>query len=196
MVAVGEDYTLALKADGTVWAWGRNTWGQLGIGYGTVGGVESAPVQLRFTKIEGYQRPADLEWDENRFHLEETYSVAGYKRRMSEARITSELNALRQYTPIYSSQKKIVKIAAGMDFAMAIDSDGTVYTWGRNTAGQIGNGSKSLENTSYSEQYYPTPVTVEYFRELRNSADPESPLRIVDIATGVQNGQSLSLIHI
>ncbi|MBI4241090.1 MAG: hypothetical protein HY613_05180, partial [Candidatus Rokubacteria bacterium] len=31
-IAVGEDHNLALKANGTVWAWGGNGWGQLGDG--------------------------------------------------------------------------------------------------------------------------------------------------------------------
>ena len=31
-VAGGEAHSLALKGDGTVWAWGQNTQGQLGIG--------------------------------------------------------------------------------------------------------------------------------------------------------------------
>ena len=30
MVAAGSDHTLALKDDGTVWAWGNNSYGQLG----------------------------------------------------------------------------------------------------------------------------------------------------------------------
>ena len=31
MVAAGRDFTLALRADGTVWAWGDNTAGFLGV---------------------------------------------------------------------------------------------------------------------------------------------------------------------
>ncbi|SFJ59042.1 Regulator of chromosome condensation (RCC1) repeat-containing protein [Paenibacillus sp. UNC496MF] len=31
-IAAGIDHSLALKSDGTVWAWGRNLYGQLGIG--------------------------------------------------------------------------------------------------------------------------------------------------------------------
>ncbi len=32
MIAAGDFHTLALKDDGTLWAWGRNNYGQLGDG--------------------------------------------------------------------------------------------------------------------------------------------------------------------
>ena len=31
-VSAGERHTLALKSDGTLWAWGWNNWGQIGDG--------------------------------------------------------------------------------------------------------------------------------------------------------------------
>jgi len=31
-VSAGRDHSLALKTDGTLWAWGANSWGQLGNG--------------------------------------------------------------------------------------------------------------------------------------------------------------------
>lgn len=43
-VAAGFNYSLALKSDGTVWAWGGNSSGQLGLGYTSTS--ESAPVQI------------------------------------------------------------------------------------------------------------------------------------------------------
>lgn len=32
-VAAGSDHTCALRADGSLWCWGSNSWGQLGLGY-------------------------------------------------------------------------------------------------------------------------------------------------------------------
>ncbi len=43
-IAAGYNYSLALKRDGTVWGWGSNSWGQLGLGYDST--FESVPVQI------------------------------------------------------------------------------------------------------------------------------------------------------
>jgi alpha-tubulin suppressor-like RCC1 family protein len=32
VVSAGGEHTLALKTDGSLWAWGRNTYGRLGLG--------------------------------------------------------------------------------------------------------------------------------------------------------------------
>ncbi|MCM1297178.1 MAG: hypothetical protein NC311_16680, partial [Muribaculaceae bacterium] len=187
-IAVGEDYTLALKADGTVWGWGRNTWGQLGVGYGSVGGLESTPQQLKFTKLLGYKKPSNV----NIAGLADTYTPAEYQRELASAATTStqRYQALLKYTKYYSENLKIVKIAAGMDFAMALDSEGNVFAWGRNNAGQIGNGSKSNAESIY-EQVVPTPTLVESFRQLKVAGDDDAQVRIVDIFVGtVETGET------
>ncbi|MCM1296626.1 MAG: hypothetical protein NC311_13900, partial [Muribaculaceae bacterium] len=50
-VVYGEDFAVALKSDGTVWAWGANDFGQLGDGST---GYEYSPVQVRNVNGNGY----------------------------------------------------------------------------------------------------------------------------------------------
>ena len=45
-IAAGKWHTVAIKADGSLWAWGRNEWGQLGDGDGNMEG-KSSPVPIR-----------------------------------------------------------------------------------------------------------------------------------------------------
>ncbi|MFN8534578.1 MAG: Calx-beta domain-containing protein [Dehalococcoidia bacterium] len=46
----------------------------------------------------------------------------------------------------------IIAVAAGKEFSLALDSEGRVWSWGRNTDGQLGNGSKG--------GFVPTPAVV------------------------------------
>ena len=53
MIVSGYGHTLALRADGTVWAWGDNTYGQLGDGtYGTSNVDKFVPRQVRIGQNE------------------------------------------------------------------------------------------------------------------------------------------------
>ena len=88
-VAAGTDFTVALKADGTVWTWGQNTYGQLG------NGVSNGTVV---------------------------------------------------YPEKIDSLSDIIKIAAAGQTAVALKTDGTVWTWGRNDNGQLGNGTTVSSN--------------------------------------------------
>jgi alpha-tubulin suppressor-like RCC1 family protein len=45
-LAAGFEFTCALKSDGTIWCWGRNEMGQLGIGTSGVANNQSSPVQV------------------------------------------------------------------------------------------------------------------------------------------------------
>ena len=42
-IAAGESHTIGIRPDGTLWAWGRNDFGQLGNGTTT---QQNAPVQI------------------------------------------------------------------------------------------------------------------------------------------------------
>jgi len=45
-VSVGDDYTVAIKTDGTLWTWGSNDYGQLGIGTSGEETGRNSPVQI------------------------------------------------------------------------------------------------------------------------------------------------------
>ncbi|MCM1440975.1 MAG: hypothetical protein NC131_17505, partial [Roseburia sp.] len=62
MIEVGANHTIALKSDGTVWAWGQNTYGQLGVQRTTVIATTPTAVQtlVRDGKDEYYAPLTDV----------------------------------------------------------------------------------------------------------------------------------------
>ncbi len=96
-VAAGNDHSLALMSDGTVWAWGPNASGQLG---------DNTTTQRN-----------------------------------------SAVQVLAGTSGCGTNLCNITAIATGISFSLALKSDGTVWTWGTNTAGQLGDGTTTQRNT-------------------------------------------------
>lgn len=83
-IAAGDMHTLALKGDGTVWAWGYNQNGRLGYGR------DHGPNKMEPVQVKGLT--------------------------------------------------DIIMISAGSEHSLALRNDGTVWAWGRNMEGQLGDG--------------------------------------------------------
>ena len=142
-VAAGYDHALALQADGSVWAWGQNDCGQLGIG-NTV--RQREPV--RIPDLSGVAIAASL----GRFSLALSAdgSVWGWGVNTSE-------NLGAESTDVCVSQEVphsgvfhsclrptrvrtptgVTGIAAGTSHCLAVLVDGMVWGWGANLYGQV-----------------------------------------------------------
>src|SRR3990167_4891225 len=143
-IASGRAHAIALKSDGTVWAWGYNDDGQLGDGTTT---NRSTPVQISglsdVTAIAGgWSHTIALKSDG-------TVWAWGNNEdgRLGDGTTTSSS------TPVQvSGLSDVTAIAGGKYHTIALKSDGTVWAWGINEDGQLGNGA-----TAYKS---PTPVQV------------------------------------
>ena len=128
-------HTLALKADGTVWAWGDNHAGQLG--HGTVGGNSPVPVQViglsaMIHVIAGGIHSLALgsdglvrAWGDNNFG------------QLGDGTFTT------RSTPVFvgGGLSQVSVVAAGGAHSLAMKVDGTAWAWGNNTSGQLGTGN-------------------------------------------------------
>lgn len=136
-VSAGKFHVLALKADGTLWAWGRNSEGQLGDT--TVLGRRD-PV-----KVGGTDKTNTATWIA--FSAGGTHSM-GIQKDGSlwtwGANVDGQLgNASTSSTPV-STPAKIGTgvynaVSAGASHSMAIATNGTLWGWGANGSGQLGN---------------------------------------------------------
>lgn len=139
-IAAGNAHTLALKKNGTVWAWGNNDKGQLGDG-STSG--SKTPVQVKGLKgmiaiVAGAEHSLALKGDG---------SIWAWGN--NSAGQLGDKSIIKRSAPVQvRSISGITAIAAGENHSVALKGDGTVWTWGSNSAGQLGidlaKGSKRL----------------------------------------------------
>ena len=130
-IASGDFHVLALKADGTVWAWGGNAESELGDGTGfnrsspaQVQGV-SGVVEIAAGGGHSIARKGDgtlVTWGYN-YEGQLGVGSAGYNDGLPAA-VPSFTNA--------------AGISAGYQHSVAVKSDGTVWAWGSNASGQLG----------------------------------------------------------
>ena len=139
MVVGGEAHSIALKGDGTVWSWGKNTQGQLGIGSTITTEIPSQVVGLQNIQMiaSGSNHSLALKDDG-------TVWAWGY----NNVGQLGDNTQIAKYTPVQvlgedgeGYLKDIVYIAAGTNYSAAINKKGEVWTWGLNTNGQLGDGS-------------------------------------------------------
>ncbi|OGO89227.1 MAG: hypothetical protein A2Y24_06720 [Clostridiales bacterium GWE2_32_10] len=134
-ISGGAHHTIALKNDGTVYAWGRNYYGQLGDGTTT---NRIVPVQVSglsgITEIEGG----------NSHTIAGTQWAWGYNSmgQLGDGTTTFQKNVPAQI----SGFSGMTTVVAGGYHTIALKSDGTIWTWGYNNYGQLGDGSITNRN--------------------------------------------------
>src|SRR5919107_1376720 len=150
-IAGGANHSLALKNDGTVLAWGLNQDGELGDGTNT---DSSTPVEVRDPNDpSGYLSgvKALTAGSSHSLALKDdgTIWAWGDNRASQGTRIGGQLGddeITSGNTPLQVSELPggIEAIAAGAEHGLALKDDGTVWSWGYNFDGQLGNGTYTL----------------------------------------------------
>jgi alpha-tubulin suppressor-like RCC1 family protein/chitodextrinase len=136
--STGAEFTLIKLSDGSVKAWGRNSYGQLGLG-DTVN--RNIP-----TLIPGLEKVKQLSAG-NSYALalmnDGTVKAWGYNNN-GQLGLGHNTNISSPYViPGLSGVKQII---AGNDHSMALMNDGTVKAWGSNSKGQLGLGDTTNRN--------------------------------------------------
>jgi len=167
-VAAGANHSLALKSDGTVWAWGYGGHGQLGIhtkddhtvpyqvhGPGDVGylsGIIKVAAGANFSlalKNDGTL----WAWGEGGYgqlgiHTKDDHTVPYQVHGLDNVGYLTD----------------VVDVAAGQHHTLALKSDGTVYAWGGNFYGQLGiysNDDQTVPHQVHGSDYLTGIIEVE-----------------------------------
>ncbi len=147
--AAGYMHVIALADDGNLYAWGYNTYGQLGNGLTT---SSEAPVAVTMTgALSGKTITAVAASYFASFALASDGTVYswGYNTYggLGNGNFTSSYVPVAVSTSGVLSGKTITAIAASLYSAYALADDGKVYSWGYNSYGQLGNGNTNNSNT-------------------------------------------------
>ena len=139
-IATGCYHNLALKADGSVWAWGWNQGGQLGDGTWS---NRNSPVAVMgaasgVTAIAaGYEHSLALKADGSVW-------AWGWNNRYHQL---GDGTGINRNSPVAVMSSGVTAIAANGGHSLALKVDGSVWAWGRNGEGQLGNGTWSHQNS-------------------------------------------------
>ena len=153
-IVAGENHTVLLKEDGTVWAWGDNTYGQLG--NGTIGGKEvEYPVQVLGINGKGYlEDVVDIAAGQYfTIALMKNGRVASWGRNdVGQLGNTNDIaeNPINVIDYNGNILTGVVDIGATRYSTAVVKADGTVWTWGSNDNYQLGNNTTT--NSSFAVQ--------------------------------------------
>ncbi|MCX6180404.1 MAG: T9SS type A sorting domain-containing protein [Bacteroidetes bacterium] len=137
-LAAGNAFVLALKSNGTLWSWGSNVYGQLGVG--SKDDTITSPVQVgtdadwaqisasAFSSLALKSDSTLWSWGDN------------YYGEVGDGTYTARTS------PIKIGASKWRSISSGSFNSFAIRSDGTLWAWGENGDGQLCDGTYDDKN--------------------------------------------------
>ena len=152
-VSAGAFHSLALGSDGNAYAWGDNTYGQLGDGTSNsrntpvkVGKPAGAPADFTYVQVSaGYYHSLALGSDGNTYAWGNNYQGqlgdgTSNNYRYTPVRVKTPD---RKTYPNLPADFTYLQVSAGYQHSLAVGSDGNAYAWGDNDHGQLGDGTST-----------------------------------------------------
>jgi alpha-tubulin suppressor-like RCC1 family protein len=132
-------HCLALKRDGTLWAWGENTFGQLG-----QSSIDDQHVPIRIGDGTNWIAISAGEGHSLGLQRNGTLWAWGWNAhgQLGIGTLTDRSEPVQVGTNTNWST-----IAAGYRHSVALQTDGSLWAWGCNGSGQLGNGTTSSTNS-------------------------------------------------
>jgi alpha-tubulin suppressor-like RCC1 family protein len=137
-ISAGYEHAVALRSDGTVWTWGENNKGQLGTGNNY---PSQTPVQVLSGAVAiaaGYEHSVALMADGTiRAWGDNTYGELGDGTQVTR----------NSPVPVFGLSGVTKIFAHNGSHTGALKSDGSLWTWGSNGSGELGDGTTITRNS-------------------------------------------------
>jgi len=149
--------SMAIKTDGTLWGWGSNIWGNLGIN--SSGNYYSSPVQVG--SLANWKQVATGGGSPGSFSWTLAIGISGTlwawgSNSIGQLGINSSGNYYSNPIQVgtLTNWKQITGGGGSFPSFAGIKTDGTLWVWGNNAYGQLGQGFQS------TTIYYSSPIQV------------------------------------
>lgn len=154
-VAAGSAHGLAVKSDGTVWTWGYDGFGQLGDNTSHPGNQSRIPVQVQGVGGSGFLTGVSSVAGGGLHSLAVKSDGTVYAWGYNGTGGLGNNGGPDSNTPV---QVKgfggtgflggVASVAAGSEHSLALKGDGTLWAWGNNSNGQVGDGSSGNQRNT------------------------------------------------
>lgn len=140
-ISSGAYHTIAIGNDGSLWGWGYNNDGQIGIGNAT---NQSNPIQIG----------NDTDWVSVGTGYYHSFAIKSNGTLWAWGdNANGQLgngNSTDQYFPVQIGTGQWQEVVGGEAFSIGIKTNGTLWTWGVNSFGQLGdNGATASRNSPF-----------------------------------------------
>jgi alpha-tubulin suppressor-like RCC1 family protein len=138
-ISAGFIHTLALKTDSTLWAWGENYYGSIGDSSYT---TQCLPVQIA----------PQTKWVDiangglHSLALDEYGQIWSWGSNGNGQLGTGSPGVNSNYPVLIERIDSVVQIDAGLEYGLALRTDGSLWSWGFNGNGQLGLGNTIQQN--------------------------------------------------
>lgn len=140
-ISAGSYHSLAIKNDGTLWAWGSNNSNSLGIGTGNQI-IINTPTQIGIDN--NWQKISAGEY--NNLAIKNDGTLWAWGSNAFGEVGNGTVNVIVSNPIQIGSDTDWQSIQTCYNFSLAIKNDGTLWAWGINSSGQFGNGTTTDSN--------------------------------------------------